>query len=655
MLRVSGAASDLQKANLLHARLELAKAAEACSDTKHIQFGEFNAVGDELTLLKKADVMWPAQLQEACVHRALANAVPKWPIGQEDTVTKLAFLTGAIMMTAPGGPDADLDDFDPLDPKMGPDEMSAIQTVLALTRATIHIADAADVKYVVPFMKFFGPNADSELVKRVAPTLVVPCIRKSAALKTSYDDMMVKLAVYPSAITSFREIVETEFCEGTATPTSPSARASLAASLSLWGAKKADCRNGSDTTVVKILQIALGKFFDEASEKLGLILEQRVEAISLGSDDSAVTYADAVMTMMGSVASLRFPGVALSWMQCKAKAEKVKPMVAASESEEKLMPLIAKLTEIADLAGADCQSWRQELMVAIQGVRAPRDPDKPIETKMTTAVEKLFQHLRDLLFGAGGTDQMAEISTWVEVLEQLVWFVPPEGKGQKKLLVDHVKASIAFHSAAVNYVGIGATAQERLAIDVKCVKLRGLHGQWLNLEREWSKVQAAFLDTESFNGVRGQVEALYRAAAESYDVGYQEKKAIVAALLASEIKAGGPSVLDGAGGVSEKGKTWGDKLKADASFKAIVKAAMVTIFTRSPDVIDKITKDLTTAYEDMVDFAQTFKVHPDDELMKKTLETINRLKCSTAECRILAEIEASQDEAALSSFVVKQQ
>eukprot|EP00959_Pyramimonas_sp_CCMP1952_P224239 4688865-Pyramimonas_sp.AAC.1 len=61
--------------------------------------------------------MWPAQLQEACVHRALANAVPKWPIGQEDTVTKLAFLTGAIMMTAPGGPDADLDDFDPLDPK----------------------------------------------------------------------------------------------------------------------------------------------------------------------------------------------------------------------------------------------------------------------------------------------------------------------------------------------------------------------------------------------------------------------------------------------------------------------------------------------------------------------------------------------------------
>eukprot|EP00959_Pyramimonas_sp_CCMP1952_P230855 4825852-Pyramimonas_sp.AAC.1 len=41
--------------------------------------------------------------------------------------------------------------------------------------------------------------------------------------------------------------------------------------------------------------------------------------------------------------------------------------------------------------------------------------------------------------------------------------------------------------------------------------------------------------------------------------------------------------------------------------------------------------------------------------MKKSLETITRLKCSTVECRILAEIEASEDEAALSLFVVTQQ
>eukprot|EP00959_Pyramimonas_sp_CCMP1952_P069916 1459870-Pyramimonas_sp.AAC.1 len=77
---------------------------------------------------------------------------------------------------------------------MEADDMDAVQAVISLTRATVHICDAADVKNHGAFLKLFGPQCDAGLVKRVAPAIAMPSIKKSAALKSNYDDMMQKLA-----------------------------------------------------------------------------------------------------------------------------------------------------------------------------------------------------------------------------------------------------------------------------------------------------------------------------------------------------------------------------------------------------------------------------------------------------------------------------
>eukprot|EP00959_Pyramimonas_sp_CCMP1952_P110114 2303837-Pyramimonas_sp.AAC.1 len=116
-LRKVGTATDVQKADLINERLTVANAAAECSDPKHIQFGEWKKVAEELQLLRQNGVVWPAHLQDACLHRRLTNLVPNWPVGQEDCESKLDMVVQWIAMVAPHAGDAPpVLDFDPLEP-----------------------------------------------------------------------------------------------------------------------------------------------------------------------------------------------------------------------------------------------------------------------------------------------------------------------------------------------------------------------------------------------------------------------------------------------------------------------------------------------------------------------------------------------------------
>eukprot|EP00959_Pyramimonas_sp_CCMP1952_P264190 5524588-Pyramimonas_sp.AAC.1 len=231
--------------------------------------------------------------------------------------------------------------------------------------------------------------------------------------------------------------MNTDLFAGSPSPSSPSAREALLANVMAWGSVKADCRKGQDAAVTKLLQKQLAAYFDRATEQLKAILAQNAQSAELEGSDTAVSFAEAVIAMMDAVALHRVPGTAMTWMMCRAKAELVKPMVAASESEEKLMPLITELTKTGDLI-TSCETKRQELLTAIQRVRASRDPDKAPDAKMVAATEGLFQHIRDKLLGDDGTDDAAIVRLWTDVLSELLPFVAPEGREKKRMLVDHL-------------------------------------------------------------------------------------------------------------------------------------------------------------------------------------------------------------------------